>query len=49
MVTSVLFASKFVPVVIWELDDLSLPELILVGMNLLPKVAAPLKVLLVDV
>jgi hypothetical protein len=38
-----------VPIIIGKLDDLSAPERIFVRMNLLPKVATPLEIILVDV
>lgn len=46
---AVLLSVALDPVVVGQLDDLSPPERALVIVNLSPKAAAPLKVLLVDV
>ena len=46
---AVLIASAFVPIVIWELDDLTAPESVFILVDLLPKVTPPLEIVLVDV
>jgi hypothetical protein len=42
-------AFEFDPIVVGELDDFSLPECLLVLVNLFPKVAAPQKITFVDI
>ena len=46
---AVLIASAFVPIVIWELDDLATPEGVFILVDLIPNVTAPLEIILVDV
>lgn len=46
---TVRLASKLDPIVVWELNDFPTPERFFVLVNLLPKVAAPLEITLVDI
>ena len=46
---AVLIASALVPIVVWELDDVATPECVFILVDLLPKVTAPLEIVLVDV